>query len=121
MTIKRITNNLTTAEGVKMYVSDNIVPLKNFKEQTITIIAMAEIETTDKDGKDIEILSLLLDDYSAVCTTSITFKNMFFKLIDFLKINVMEKFCISLKIISGTSKSQREFLTCEYVSHEGVE
>lgn len=86
--------------------------VKDVDDRTvITPEAYAVYEDTDKDGKTNEVLAIRDKESGEVFTTiSPTFKREFFDIVDF-----MGEDGYSIRVVHGTTKAGREFVTCTMV------
>lgn len=86
--------------------------VKNVDERTvITPAAYAVYEDTDKDGKTNEVLAIRDKESGEVFTTiSPTFKRDFFEIVE-----LMGEDDYSIRVIHGTTKAGRDFVTCTMV------
>lgn len=108
MTITKISKELNHKELYKMTMDAGINKMKDYVGSSIDVYAYCiYTEFNSKDNKEVEILSVMDTDGSVFATNSATFKK------DFLNIvTLMEGEDFSVGIISGTSKTGREFITC---------
>lgn len=86
--------------------------IKDVDERTvITPVAYAVYEDTNKDGETKEVLAIRDAESGEVfATVSPTFKRDFFDIVDF-----MPEGDYSIRVIHGTTKAGRDFVTCTMV------
>lgn len=104
MTIERTNKELTKMELYRLTRSPEARPLKEAVDQTIELKNFIIYTTTDKDGKEVKLVSF--EDKSGVVYTtnsSVVRKELIELLDDFGEINV-------ITVIKGITKAGREFL-----------
>lgn len=108
MTITKISKELDKKELYKMTMDAGIKKMKDYVGSTIDVYAYCiYTDFNSKDNKEVEILSVMDTDGSVFATNSATFKR------DFLNIaTLMEGEDFSIGVTSGTSKTDRMFITC---------
>ena len=107
-----ITSNkeLTKRESYKLTLDPAIKKMKDFIGVQINVAAYCLYKDVNKDGKEVEVLSIMDKDGGVCATNSDTFKR------DFMNIaKLMDGDDYTIEIISGQSKAGREFITCTLV------
>lgn len=99
---------LTKKEIYKLTRDPAMKKMKDFIGSSIDVYAFClYTDFNSKDEKEVEVLSVMDKDGTVFATNSPTFKK------DFMYIaEMMEDDEYSIGIISGTSKAEREFITC---------
>ena len=77
--------------------------------QVLELDAWALYEDVNSKGEAQEVLSLLTKDGDVFATISETFKREFEKMADHFKERL-----VKIKVISGTAKNGRTYITCSY-------
>ena len=109
-TIIKSNKELTKRESYKMTLDPAIKKMKDFIGVQIEVAAYCLYQDVNKDGKEVEVLSIMDKDGGVCATNSETFKR------DFMNIaELMDGEEYTIKIISGQSKAGREFITCTLV------
>lgn len=114
MKVIRTSKELTPQEVYALTMSQGTARMKDSVSQEVEIKSFALYEEEDSKGELKEILSILTPEGEVLATISDTFKRDFFKMVDFFADNDMT--VNSIEVLSGISKSDREFITCKYVS-----
>lgn len=113
MNITRCTIGMTSKDKYNMTLSPKIGKMSDHKGERINVHLYAFYEDTDKDGNTREILSIMDNDGNVYATNSATFKADFEKILDITDDDAFDD--LTIEVISGTSKSGREFITCAFV------
>ena len=109
-TIIKSNKELTKRESYKLTLAPAIKKMKDFIGVQIEVAAYCLYKDVNKDGKEVEVLSIMDKDGGVCATNSDTFKR------DFMNIaNLMDGEDYAIEIISGQSKAGREFITCTLV------
>ena len=109
-TIIKSNKELTKRESYKLTLDPAIKKMKDFIGVQIEVAAYCIYKDVNKDGKEVEVLSIMDKDGGVCATNSETFKR------DFMNIEeLMDGEEYTIEIISGQSKSGREFITCTLV------
>lgn len=109
-TIIKSNKELTKRESYKLTLDPAIKKMKDFIGVQIDVAAYCLYKDVNKDGKEVEVLSIMDKDGGVCATNSETFKR------DFMNIaNLMDGDDYAIEIISGQSKAGREFITCTLV------
>lgn len=113
MEVLETSRQLTTAELYKLTMSPELGKMSDHKGEVLELEAWALYKDANKDGEEVEVLSILTKDGDSLATNSPTFKNDFFSMKSLFDVNgeTFER----IKIISGTSKAGRTYITCAYV------
>ena len=109
-TIIKSNKELNKRESYKLTLDPAIKKMKDFIGVQIDVAAYCLYKDVNKDGKEVEVLSIMDKDGGVCATNSDTFKR------DFMNIaNLMDGEDYAIEIISGQSKAVREFITCTLV------
>ena len=109
-TIIKSNKELTKRESYKLTMDPAIKKMKDFIGVQIDVAAYCLYKDVNKDGKEVEVLSIMDRDGGVCATNSETFKR------DFMNIaELMDGEEYTIEIISGQSKAGREFITCTLV------
>lgn len=109
-TIIKSNKELTKRESYKLTLDPSIKKMKDFIGVQIDVAAYCLYKDVYKDGKEVEVLSIMDKDGSVCATNSATFKRDFMNIVD-----LMDGEDYKIEVISGQSKSGREFVTCSLV------
>lgn len=110
MNIERKNKDLTKKELYQMTLSPAIKRMRECVGNIIPVANWCFYTDTKNDGNKMNILSIMDNDGVCYATNSSTFQRDF----DFI-IDIMENEAFEIEVISGTSKSGREFITCVLV------
>lgn len=111
MIIIKTSKELTKRESYKLTMDPAIKKMKDFIGVQIDVAAYCLYkDMNDKDGKEVEVLSIMDKDGGVCATNSDTFKRDFQNIAD-----LMDGEDYTIEIISGQSKAGREFITCTLV------
>lgn len=109
-TIIKSNKELTKRESYKLTLDPAIKKMKDSIGVQIDVAAYCLYKDVNKDGKEVEVLSIMDKDGDVCATNSDTFKR------DFMNIaNLMDGEEYAIEIIRGQSKAGREFITCTLV------
>ena len=109
-TIIKSNKELTKRESYKLNLDPSIKKMKDFIGVQIEASDYCFYKDVNKDGKEVEVLSIMDKDGGVCATNSETFKR------DFMNIaELMDGEEYTIEIISGQSKAGREFITCTLV------
>lgn len=109
-TIIKSNKELTKRESYKLTLDPSIKKMKDFIGVQIEVSAYCFYKDVNKDGNEVEVLSIMDKDGGVCATNSDTFKR------DFMKIaELMDGEEYTIEVISGQSKAGREFITCTLV------
>lgn len=81
-------------------------------DQTLDLAAWAIYTDTNADGEEVELFAMLTEDGDKFATNSSTFIGAFREILDIFEPSEVKR----LKVMSGTSKNNRTYVTCAYVS-----
>lgn len=109
-TIIKSNKELTKRESYKLTLDPAIKKMKDFIGVQIEVAAYCLYKDVNRDGKEVEVLSIMDKDGGVCATNSETFKRNFMNIVELMD---GEEFAI--EIISGESKAGREFITCTLV------
>lgn len=109
-TIIKSNKELTKRESYKLTLDPAIKKMKDFIGVQIEVAAYCLYKDVNKDGKEVEVLSIMDKDGGVCATNSDTFKRDFMNIVD-----LMDGDDYAIEIISGQSKAGREFITCTLV------
>ena len=109
-TIIKSNKELTKRESYKLTLDPSIKKMKDFIGVQIEVAGYCLYKDVNRDGKEVEVLSIMDNDGGVYATNSETFKRDFMNIAD-----LMDGECYSIEIISGQSKAGREFITCTLV------
>ena len=112
MRITRTSKELSAQEKYFLTMAPSVQKMKDAVSQEIEVSAWCLYEDTNSKGDEQEILSIVTPEGDVFATNSPTFKEDFIKMYDMF-IDSGEK-VTAIKVISGKSKSDREFITCVY-------
>lgn len=105
--------NLSPKEIYNLTKSPKTRKMKDAVGSVIEIGAWASYEDVNKKTGDIqEVLAIMTSDGEIFATNSPTFKADFFEMQEFFR--DMGETVHAISVISGTSKSGREFISCAY-------
>lgn len=109
------TNANTPAEIYNLTMNPQTLKMSNFKESTIRLALHCLYEDVDaKTGEVKEILTIMDESGAVYGTNSKTFQDDFFKMVELFE--SMGAKVNEIAVISGVSKSGREFITCKFIS-----
>ena len=109
-TIIKSDKELTKRESYKLTLDPAIKKMRDFIGVQIDVAGYCLYKDVNKDGKEIEVLSIMDTDGCVYATNSETFKRDFMNIAD-----LMDGEVYAIEIISGKSKAGREFITCTLV------
>ena len=109
-TIIKSNKELTKRESYKLTLDPAIKKMRDFIGVQIEVAAYCLYQDVNKDGKEVEVLSIMDKDGGVCATNSETFKRDFMDIAD-----LMDGEDYAIEIISGQSKAGRMFITCTLV------
>ena len=113
-----VTNKeLTKEEKYFLTKAQDVQKMTEAVDQTLDLVAWAIYTDVDKDGKEVELFSMLTEDGDKFATNSSTFIGAFREILDIFEPEEVKR----LKVMNGVSKNNRTFVTCAYVSPEDPE
>lgn len=101
---------LNKRESYKLTLDPAIKKMKDFIGVQIDVAAYCLYKDVNKDGNEVEVLSVMDKDGGVCATNSVTFKRDFMNIAD-----LMDGDDYTIEVISGLSKAGREFITCTLV------
>ena len=114
MEIIKTSKALTAQETYFLTMAPSVQKMKDAVSQEIELVAWCVYRDVNSKKEEQTILSILTPENEVFATNSPTFIDDFQKMHDlFLDCGETVK---KIKVISGVSKSDREFITCVYVS-----
>lgn len=113
-----VTNKeLTKEEKYFLTKAQDVQKMTDAVDQVLDLVAWAIYTDVDKDGKEVELFSMLTEDGDKFATNSSTFIGAFREILDIFEPEEVKR----LKVMNGVSKNNRTFVTCAYVSPEDPE
>jgi hypothetical protein len=112
MTILKMSKDLSAKERYFLTQAPGVQKMKDAVSQEIEFIAWCLYLDVNSKGEEQEILSMVTPEGEVFATNSSTFKEDFQKMLDIF-IDAGE-YVNRIKVISGKSKADREFITCVY-------
>ena len=103
---------LTKEEKYFLTKAQDVQKMTEAIDQIVDLKAWAIYTDKDKDGKEVELFAMLTEDDDKFATNSATFIGAFREILDIFEPGEVKR----LKIMNGTSKNGRTFVTCAYVS-----
>lgn len=110
MEILQTNKELSKEEIYFLTKSQDVQKMTEAVDSEVDLTAWALYTDTDKDGKEVELFSMLTDDGVSYATNSQTFIRAFRDILDIFEPSEVKR----LKIFTGTSKNNRTFVTCAY-------
>ena len=108
-----VTNkDLTKEEKYFLTKAQDIQKMTEAVDQTLDLAAWAIYTDKNVDGQEVELFSMLTEDGDKFATNSRTFIGAFREILDIFEPAEVKR----LKVMNGTSKNNRTFVTCAYVS-----
>lgn len=104
--------DLTSKELYDLTLAPSVQKMKDLVGQEIEVKAWAIYEDVNSKGETQEILSIVSPDGEVFATNSATFKKDFNTMIEFF--NGFGEEVNAVNVISGLSKTGREFITCTH-------
>ena len=109
-TIIKSNKELTKRESYKLTLDPSIKKMRDFIGVQIEASAYCLYKAVNKEGKEVEVLTIMDKDGGVCATNSGTFKRDFMNIVD-----LMDGDDYTIEVISGQSKAGREFITCTLV------
>ena len=97
----------------KMTQDAGIQKMSEKENEVITVADYTLYKDTDKDGVERTVLSIMDKDGNCYATNSATFQKDFDAMV-----NIFGESLISIKVVGGTSKANRHFITCSLAEAE---
>jgi len=114
MKIVKTSKELSTQERYFLTMAPGVQKMKDAVTQTIEVAAFCLYEDVNSKDEQQTILSISTPENEVFATNSPTFIEDFFKMQDLF--NECGETVKAVKVISGTSKAGREFITCVYAN-----
>lgn len=109
--LKMYPENLTTRVRYMLTAAPNMHTMQSAADSMLDVVAYALFtDVNRKDGTITEVLSVLTPDGETYATISPTFKNDFFRIVEFFS-NEGEAIP-TIKVVQGKSKNGRSFISC---------
>lgn len=109
-TIIKSNKELNKRESYKLTLDPAIKKMKDLIGVQIDVAAYCLYKNVNKEGEEVELLSVMDKDGGVCATNSNTFKR------DFMNIaELMDGDDYTIEVIGGQSKAGREFITCTLV------
>lgn len=108
--LKSYPEQLTNKQKYVLTMSPKVQKMTTAKGSTLELACWAIYRDLDSDGEEREILSMSTPEGETFATNSATFRADFERMIDLLGAEEVTM----IEVISGTSKNNREFITCAY-------
>lgn len=103
---------LTKEEKYFLTKAQDVQKMTEAVDQILDLSAWAIYKDTNADGKEVELFAMLTEDGDKFATNSATFIGAFREILDIFEPAEVKR----LKVMSGTSKNNRTYITCAYVS-----
>ena len=110
MEILASNKELTKQETYFLTKSQDVQKMQNAVDQTVELECWALYKDHNTDGEEVELFSMRTVEGEAYATNPPTFIAAFRDILDVFEPSEVTK----LKIMSGTSKSNRTYFTCAY-------
>lgn len=110
MEILQSMNELSKKEQYFLTKAQDALSMKDAVGSTFELTSWVLYTDKNKDGEDIELFSMRTVDDETYTTNSQTFISAFRDILDIFSADEIDK----LKIMSGTSKNGRTYVTCAY-------
>lgn len=116
MQITKTSKELSAQERYFLTMAPNVQKMKDAVSQEIEIAAWCVYEDTNSKGEEQTILSIATPENEVFATNSVTFTNDFLKMYELFE-DAKER-VTAIKVVSGKSKNDREFITCVFARSE---
>lgn len=114
MEILRKSGELSTEEQYKLCMSKDAQKMSILEEQVVELGSWLLYKDVNSKGEEQKILAVKTPVGEVFATNSPTFVTDFERTIDFFEQN--NEVVQSVKVVGGTSKNGRHYITCEYNS-----
>ena len=114
MEIIAANKELTKEEIYFLTKSQEVRKMAEAADSTFDLKSWAIYLDHNNDGEEVELFSMLTEDGEIFATNSPTFIRAFREILDIFDPEYIKR----LKVMNGTSKNNRTFVTCAYVSAE---
>lgn len=112
MKVLKTSENLSPVQVYNLTMASTTSKLSDAVEQVVEFSAYALYEDVNAKGEENEILSFITPEGEVFATISKTFKDEFFKMVEFFEGEGVS--VTAFKVLGGTSKAGRPFITCTY-------
>lgn len=113
MKILKTSADLTNKECYALTMSPAVQKMKNAVGQQLTVAKWCFYQDANaKDGKEQTIVAIMTPEHEVFATNSATFLRDFEQMCDILADDLAAGEALEIKVLTGTSKSGREFITC---------
>lgn len=103
---------LTKEELYFLTKAQDVQKMTEAVDQILDLTAWAIYTDKNADGKEVELFSMRTEEGETYATNSSTFIGAFREILDIFEPSEVKR----IKVMSGTSKNNRTFVTCAYVS-----
>ena len=103
---------LTKEEKYFLTKAQDVQKMTEAVDQILDLAAWAIYKDKNADGEEVELFAMLTEDGDKFATNSATFIAAFREILDIFEPAEVKR----LKVVSGTSKNNRTYVTCAYVS-----
>ena len=103
---------LTKEEKYFLTKAQDVQKMTEAVDQILDLSAWAIYKDKNADGEEVELFAMLTEDGDKFATNSATFIGAFREILDIFEPAEVKR----LKVMSGTSKNNRTYVTCAYVS-----
>ena len=110
MEILNSNKELTKEEIYFLTKAQDVMKMTEAVDSTVDLKAWCIYTDKDAEGKDVELFAMRTDEDESYATNSPTFIAAFRDILDIFNPEEITK----LKIMSGTSKNNRQYITCAY-------
>ena len=112
MEILAANKDLTKEEIYFLTKAQDVQKMTEAVDQVLDLVAWCIYLDKNADGKEVELFSMLTEDGDKFATNSATFIGAFREILDIFEPQEVKR----LKVMNGTSKNNRTFVTCAYAS-----
>lgn len=112
--IRKSNENLTPAQIYNLCKNPEIKKMKDAVDSTIEIDSWLHYRDINSKEEEQEILSIATPDGEVFATNSPTFIREFNDMLDMM--SDMDTEVHTIKVLTGKSKSDRDFITCQYIN-----
>ena len=112
MKILNANKELTKEETYFLTKAQDVLKMTDAVDSTVDIKAWCIYTDTDKDGNEVELFAMRTEEDESYATNSPTFISAFRDILDVFEPEEIKR----LKIMSGTSKNGRTYITCSYAA-----
>lgn len=108
--IKSYPEDMSKKTVYQLTMSPETRKMKDAKGTKLEVSAWCQYRDTDQEGNDRDVLAILTPEGETYASNSPTFADDFFRMVELFGPDGVD----AIKVISGTSKAGREFITCAY-------